>query len=131
MVATFSLENDSPGFVHNPVPSRPIAQLQTDSQFLSRNFSDLSCGANILQRRSERVDNLGAYSIPAETGLIPSDCINYPNRLNPGLFRIDDFQQMGIKSLLLGLFADSPYNRPCVCADGLNSAHRIPLQISN
>jgi hypothetical protein len=27
--------------------------------------------------RFERVDNLGAYSIPSETGLlIPSDCVN-------------------------------------------------------
>jgi hypothetical protein len=29
---------------------------------------------------SEHVDNLGAYSIPSETGLlIPSDCVNHPH----------------------------------------------------
>ena len=36
--------------------------------------------------RFERVDNLGAYSIPPETGLlIPSDCAN--NRLQSRLYR--------------------------------------------
>jgi hypothetical protein len=50
------------------------------------------CGANLIHCRSpfyllrfERVDNLGAYSIPSETGLlIPSDYVNHPDA-SPGL----------------------------------------------
>jgi hypothetical protein len=57
----------------------------SDRQFLTFNFFDLSCAAAVLiffiagllyllyLLRFERVDNLGAYRIPSETGLlIPS-----------------------------------------------------------
>jgi hypothetical protein len=66
-------------------PTRSIPQIQTNRQFCSRKF--LLCVAatvltffiaNLLYLlRFERVDNLGAYRIPPETGLlIPSDSVN-------------------------------------------------------
>jgi hypothetical protein len=68
-----------PGFVHHAVPAVAISQIQSDGQFLLRNIPALRCryGANLLHCRSpfylcfEHVDNLGAYSIPPETGLLP------------------------------------------------------------
>src|ERR1700719_142154 len=59
----------------------PISQIESDGEFLLRNIPALlrCCGANLLHCRSpfylclKHVDNLGAYSIPSETGLlIPS-----------------------------------------------------------
>jgi hypothetical protein len=74
-----------PGFIHHAVPTVAISQIQSNGQFLLQNIPALHrrCGANLLHCRSpfylcfEHVDNLGAYSIPPETGLlIPSDCSN-------------------------------------------------------
>jgi hypothetical protein len=43
--------------------------------------------------RFERVDNLGAFSIPSETGLlIPSGYINYPIQL---AIKLDYFRSVG------------------------------------
>src|SRR5271157_825763 len=70
------------GFIHYAVPAVAISQIQSNGQFLLQNIPALRCcsGANLLHCRSpfylcfEHVDNLGAYSIPSETGLlIPSD----------------------------------------------------------
>jgi hypothetical protein len=66
--------------------ARSIAQIQTNRQLLLCKIPRLPClyGANLLHSVSfiscafERVDNLGAYSIPSETGLlIPSGCDSY------------------------------------------------------
>jgi hypothetical protein len=68
-----------PGFIHHAVPTVAISQIQSNGQFLLRNIPALRCcsGANLLHCRSpfylcfEHVDNLGAYRIPPETGLLP------------------------------------------------------------
>src|ERR1700676_3335314 len=73
-------------FVQHAVPAVAISQIQSNGQFLLRNIPALRCcsGANLLHCRSpfylclEHVDNLGAYSIPPETGLlIPSVFVKY------------------------------------------------------
>ena len=73
-------------FVQQAVPTRSIAQIQTDGQLLvEKNSSSLVATAVLIFfiagllfiLRFEHVDNLGAYSIPPETGLlIPSDSVN-------------------------------------------------------
>jgi hypothetical protein len=69
-------------FIQNAVAAGAISQIQPDRQLLLRNIPALLCrrGANLFHCRSpfylclEHVDNLGAYRIPPETGLlIPSD----------------------------------------------------------
>jgi hypothetical protein len=64
------------------MPTPSIPQVQADRQFPLAKIPALLCpyGANffiaglLYLLRFERVDNLGAYSIPPETGLlIPSD----------------------------------------------------------
>src|ERR1022692_2251734 len=80
------LQHDFALFIQHAIPTRTIAQIETDRQLLLRKIPVLlhCCGANLLHCRSpfylcfEHVDNLGAYSIPSETGLlIPSDFVNY------------------------------------------------------
>src|SRR6202790_3388536 len=74
------------GFIHHAVPAVAISQIQSDGQLRLKNIPALRCcsGANLLHCRSpfylclEHVDNLGAYSIPPETGLlIPSVFVKY------------------------------------------------------
>src|SRR5271169_7158366 len=74
-------------FIQHAVPTVAISQIQSDGQFLLRNIPALRyCyGANLLHCQSpfylclEHVDNLGAYRIPPETGLlIPSGFVNNP-----------------------------------------------------
>src|SRR5271169_5416084 len=74
------------GLIHDAVPTVAIAQIQSNGQFPLRNIPALRCcsGASLLHCRSpfylcfEHVDNLGAYSIPSETGLlIPSGFVNH------------------------------------------------------
>jgi hypothetical protein len=67
------------GFLQHAVPAVAISQIQSNGQFLLQNIPALRCcsGANLLHCRSpfylcfEHVDNLGAYRIPPETGLLP------------------------------------------------------------
>jgi hypothetical protein len=66
-------------FIQHAVPAVAISQIQSDGQFLLRNIPAYlcRCSASLLHCRSpfylcfEHVDNLGAYSIPPETGLLP------------------------------------------------------------
>jgi hypothetical protein len=68
-----------PRFIQHAIPARSIAQIQTDCQFLLRKF--LACftpavltffiAGLLYLLRFERVDNLGAYRIPPETGILP------------------------------------------------------------
>ena len=66
------------------------AQIQSDGQFLLRNIPALlcRCGANLLHCRSpfylcfEHVDNLGAYRIPPETGLLLSSVYDNESALS-------------------------------------------------
>ena len=64
-------------FIQHAIPTRPISQIQTDSQLLLEIL--VARAATVLLffiagllylLRFERVDNLGAYSIPPETGLL-------------------------------------------------------------
>jgi hypothetical protein len=73
------------GFIDHAVPTVAIAEIQSNGQFLLQKSLALlrCCGANLLHCRSpfylclEHVDNLEAYSIPSETGLlIPSDFVS-------------------------------------------------------
>src|SRR6516164_3848859 len=73
-------------FIQHAVPTVAISQIQSDGQFLLGNISVQLChrGANLLHCRSplicafKHVDNLGAYSIPSETGLlISSDYVKW------------------------------------------------------
>jgi hypothetical protein len=72
-----SFQNYFSACIQNAVPARPVSQIQPDRQFLTFNFFDLlcRCGANLLIAgllyllRFKRVDNLGAYRIPSETGV--------------------------------------------------------------
>src|SRR5271157_5198211 len=71
-------------FIHHAVPTVAISQIQSNGQFLLRNIPArlCRCGATLLHCRSpfylcfEHVDNLGAYSIPPETGLLISSGYN-------------------------------------------------------
>jgi hypothetical protein len=63
----FLFQNDFSRFIQNAVPTESISQIQPDRQFLT------SLPVSFISLRLERVDNLGAYRIPPETGiLIPS-----------------------------------------------------------
>jgi hypothetical protein len=66
-------------FVQHAILTRSIAQIQTNRQLLLANILSLFCryGANLhsspvffISCAFERVDNLGAYRIPPETGLL-------------------------------------------------------------
>jgi len=71
---------DLASFIQHAIPAVAIAQIESNGQFLLRDFPARLCryGANLLHCRSpfylcfEHVDNLGAYSIPPETGLLIS-----------------------------------------------------------
>jgi hypothetical protein len=84
VVPSFCSSRTSPTSSSRAVPTRSIAQVQPDGQFLLAKILRhlFHCTANLLHCRSplsiscasKRVDNLGAYSIPSESGLlIPSD----------------------------------------------------------
>jgi len=83
-------------FVQHAIPTRPISQVQPDRQFLLSKIFALLCFASTVLTffiaaflyllRFERVDNLGAYRIPPETGLlIPSDFAQLTSELPVGL----------------------------------------------
>src|SRR4030095_10408291 len=78
------LQLELAAFIHHAIPAVAISQIQSDGQFLLRNIPALlrHCDANLLHCRSpfslcfEHVDNLGAYRIPPETGLLISSVYN-------------------------------------------------------
>ena len=76
------LQLDRACFIQHAVPAVAISQIQSNRQFLLRDILALLCPAVLTffiagllyLCASKHVDNLGAYSIPSETGLlIPSD----------------------------------------------------------
>jgi hypothetical protein len=78
-------QHDVLRFIQNAVVARAISQVQTDRQLVFGKIPDLLRAAvlpfviaGLLYLLCfEHVDNLGAYSIPSETGLlIPSDYVN-------------------------------------------------------
>jgi hypothetical protein len=82
---------------------------------------------SFISLRLERVDNLGAYRIPPETGiLIPSGFANLGTRSKPK--QISDRPPECKHLLLLGFTA--PHDTPTLFGFGLRDTHRHAMDVA-